>query len=61
MHHVTGLSIGDPAEISTIRREDYAFIRSKYVTEDIVQCNNLPSSGTPRGHQFPAAFMIATR
>lgn len=24
----------------------------------MLQCNNLPSSGTPRGHQFPAAFMI---
>ena len=30
--------------------------------EDILQCNNNPrgSSGTPRGHQFPAAFMMAT-
>lgn len=26
--------------------------------EDLLQCNNLPSSATPRGHQFPAAFMI---
>lgn len=25
--------------------------------EDLLQCNNLASSATPRGHQFPAAFM----
>ena len=24
---------------------------------DIIQCNNAPSTRTPRGHQFPAAFM----
>ncbi len=26
--------------------------------EHVLQCNNKPSSQTPRGHQFPAAFMI---
>jgi len=26
--------------------------------EDLLQCNNLGSSRTPRGHQFPAAFMV---
>ena len=30
--------------------------RSEY--EDVLQCNNVASSGTPRGHQFPAAFLI---
>lgn len=34
-------------------------VKGKTEYEDILQCNNLPSSGTPRGHQFPAAFMIA--
>ena len=24
---------------------------------DVIQCNNAPSTRTPRGHQFPAAFM----
>lgn len=24
---------------------------------DVIQCNNLASSATPRGHQFPAAFL----
>jgi len=30
--------------------------KSEY--EDVLQCNNLPSSRTPRGHQAPAAFII---
>ena len=28
--------------------------------EDVLQCNNEPSSMTSRGHQFPAAFLIRT-
>ena len=28
--------------------------------EDILQCNNAPSTRTPRGHQIPASFMIVT-
>eukprot|EP00048_Salpingoeca_helianthica_P015980 m.229754 g.229754 ORF g.229754 m.229754 type:complete len:538 (-) comp17822_c0_seq1:81-1694(-) len=47
----------DPFEISTVRREDFDFVQSSYPTEDVVQCNNEPSSATSRGHQFPAAFM----
>lgn len=49
---------GDPFEISTMRREDYDFIMDKsgeYV--DVLQCNNAASSRTPRGHQFPGAFL----
>jgi len=54
-----GLDLGDMFEISRIRREDYSFIKKGTGEgEDLLQCNNLPSSGTPRGHQFPAAFMI---
>jgi len=49
---------GDPAEISPLRKEDFAFHRSKAYGEDLLQCNNLPSSRTPRGHQTPAAFLI---
>ena len=44
--------------VSNIRREDYKMIfddSKAYV--DILQCNNAPSTRTPRGHQFPAAFM----
>ena len=50
--------MGDMFEISTIRREDYAFHKGKSEYEDVLQCNNLPSSRTPRGHQAPAAFII---
>ena len=50
--------IADPFEISTLRREDYKMIEGKSEYEDLLQCNNLPSSGTARGHQFPAAFLI---
>jgi len=54
----TGEKYGDPFEVSNIRREDYKMIfdASKEFV-DIIQCNNAPSTRTPRGHQFPAAFM----
>merc|ERR1711997_542733 len=47
----TGDLYGDMFEVSTIRKEDYEFV-------DVLQCNNAPSTRTPRGHQFPAAFML---
>jgi len=51
--------IGDPAEISPLRSHDFDFHRSKVQPyEDLLQCNNAPSSRTPRGHQTPAAFLI---
>jgi leucyl aminopeptidase len=72
-------SVGDPFEISTIRREDYQFHRGdkkftgkfsvcfykvvmlgKGEAEDVLQCNNKPSSQTARGHQGPAAFLVLT-
>ena len=53
-----GERIGDLFEVSTIRREDYEFNKGKSEYEDILQCNNLPSSRTPRGHQVPAAFLL---
>lgn len=53
-----GHLMGDMFEISTIRKEDYAFHKGKSEYEDVLQCNNLPSSRTPRGHQAPAAFII---
>lgn len=42
--------VGDPFEISTLRREDFAFHSGQVYGEDVLQCNNLPSSRTPRGH-----------
>lgn len=55
-----GEEVGDMFEISTIRREDFEFHKGKSEYEDVLQCNNLPSSRTPRGHQTPAAFLIMT-
>ncbi|KAL3864655.1 hypothetical protein ACJMK2_006319 [Sinanodonta woodiana] len=48
----------DPFEISTIRRDDYNFHRGKSEYEDVLQCNNMPSTMTDRGHQSPGAFLI---
>jgi len=52
--------VGDMFEISRIRREDYVFHKGKSIYEDVLQCNNSPSTRTPRGHQSPSAFMIMT-
>ena len=49
---------GDPVEISRIRREDFTFIRGKTAADDVLSCNNAPSSQTKRGHQFPMAFLV---
>jgi leucyl aminopeptidase len=49
--------LGDPVEVSRLRREDYAFVRGRSAAEDVLQCNSQPSSATPRGHQFPMAFL----
>lgn len=48
---------GDVFETSRLRREDYDFIQPKSAADDVLSCNNLPSTGTPRGHQFAAAFL----
>ncbi|EUB63494.1 Putative aminopeptidase W07G4.4 [Echinococcus granulosus] len=53
-----GERISDMAEVSTVRMEDFEMCKGHTEYEDLLQCNNLPSSATPRGHQFPAAFMI---
>lgn len=56
-----GENVGDPFEISILRKEDFDFHKGKCYGEDVLQANNLPSSRTPRGHQGPAAFlMLAT-
>ncbi len=48
---------GDPMEQSRPRREDYAFIAARSSAEDVVSSNRLASVNTPRGHQFPFAFL----
>lgn len=49
---------GDCFERSRLRREDYAFVRPRTLADDVLSCNNEPSSGTARGHQFPMAFLV---
>lgn len=46
-----GEEISDPYEVSILRREDLNFVKGKSVGDDVLQCNNKPSSATPRGHQ----------
>lgn len=46
-----GEEISEPFEISTIRKEDLSFHKGQALGDDILQCNNLPSSRTARGHQ----------
>lgn len=53
-----GMDIADPFEISSMRREDFDFHAGKDEYSDVLQCNNAPSSRTPRGHQTPSAFMV---
>lgn len=53
-----GELLGDPFEVSRLRREDYDFVAPRTKADDVLQCNNAASSATPRGHQFPAAFLV---
>jgi leucyl aminopeptidase len=48
---------GDPFEISRLRREDWDFVRPRSRADDVLSCNNAPSTATARGHQFPMAFL----
>jgi leucyl aminopeptidase len=48
---------GEPMERSRARREDYAFVAPRSSAEDVVSSNRLATVNTPRGHQFPFAFI----
>jgi leucyl aminopeptidase len=48
---------GDPFEISRLRREDFDFIKPRSLADDVLSANTLPSTATPRGHQYPTAFL----
>jgi len=48
---------GEPIERSRVRREDYAFIGPRSSAEDVVSSNRQATVSTPRGHQFPFAFI----
>ena len=53
----TGEVFGDMFEVSSVRTEDFDNIKDKsgeFV--DILQCQS--ARGIPRGHQWPAAFML---
>jgi leucyl aminopeptidase len=52
-----GDRFGDPFEVSRLRREDFDFVQPRSRADDVLSCNNAPSSATPRGHQFPMAFL----
>lgn len=54
---VAGELWGEPLERSRVRREDYAFIAPRSSAEDVVSSNRLATVSTPRGHQFPFAFI----
>jgi hypothetical protein len=54
----SGDLIGDPFEISTIRKEDYETHKGKSEYEDLHQAMSKPSADSSRGHQGPAAFLI---
>ena len=52
-----GEAWGEPMEESRPRREDYTFVAGKTGAEDVLSGNSAPSVSTPRGHQFPFAFL----
>ncbi|UAA39579.1 leucyl aminopeptidase family protein [Paraneptunicella aestuarii] len=48
---------GDAAEVSRSRREDFDFVAPRSKADDVLSSNNAASAVTPRGHQFPMAFL----
>ena len=48
---------GEPMESTRPRREDYAMVAARSQAEDTLSSNRLASVATPRGHQFPFAFL----
>ena len=52
-----GEAWSEPFERSRPRREDYALVAPRGPAEDCVSANRLASVNTPRGHQFPFAFL----
>ena len=62
-----GARLGQPLEVSSLRREDFAFVapggKGTPVSScgdcyDVLQSNNAPTAVTARGHQFPMAFLL---
>lgn len=53
-----GQKIGNPFEISYLRREDFKLHKGQTPGDDLRQSNDVPSVRSPRGHQHPGAFLI---
>lgn len=58
-HHLqrVGDLWSEPFERSRLRREDYENVSPKTDAEDVVSINARTTIQTPRGHQFPVAFL----
>lgn len=54
----SGETMGDPFEISRIRREDFSFHEGRTEGDDILNSGKDSSGVTNRGHQGPSAFLI---
>ncbi|KAJ3382698.1 Cytosol aminopeptidase, catalytic domain [Lobulomyces angularis] len=53
----SGEKVGQGCELTNLRGEDFQMIAPGSSAEDVIQTNDKASSATPRGHQFPAAFL----
>lgn len=54
----SGETMGDPFEISRIRREDFSFHEGRTEGDDVLNSDKDSSGVTNRGHQGPSAFLI---
>ncbi|XP_051169638.1 putative aminopeptidase W07G4.4 [Leptopilina boulardi] len=54
----SGEAMGDPFEISRLRREDFKTHQGQAEGDDVLQATRKPSSQSQRGHQGPGAFLI---
>ncbi|XP_060806932.1 putative aminopeptidase W07G4.4 isoform X2 [Amyelois transitella] len=53
-----GEEVGDPMEVSRLRREDLRAHAGRAAGDALHQADSLPSAALPRGHQGPAAFLL---
>lgn len=50
--------MGDPVEVSIVRKEDFDAYKGKSEGDDIIQSAGKVSGLPVRGHQGPTAFLI---
>lgn len=53
-----GEVMGDPLEVSVLRREDFELHKGKGEGDDVIQSGSKSSASTQRGHQAPVAFLM---